>query len=181
MDSSAYASGKHILDFNDCGWWLKLLCGAPVTTGTGPYTHVFTVTLDQRLSAMLEFVIGATGSEKFSQFLGMSLNELGWNVMDGDQSFTTGLIGAVEVKPFPTAVFDVAAAARYPKSRSCTKRGNIYDVLNASTLGGITKASIAITNDMSGDPLANGEEGRSEEHTSELQSLMRISYDVFCL
>src|SRR3546814_7232971 len=24
-------------------------------------------------------------------------------------------------------------------------------------------------------------EGRSEEHTSELQSLMRISYDVFCL
>src|SRR3546814_3507412 len=26
-----------------------------------------------------------------------------------------------------------------------------------------------------------GEPGRSEEHTSELQSLMRISYDVFCL
>src|SRR3546814_3976386 len=26
-----------------------------------------------------------------------------------------------------------------------------------------------------------GESGRSEEHTSELQSLMRISYDVFCL
>src|SRR3546814_9233346 len=27
----------------------------------------------------------------------------------------------------------------------------------------------------------NGQEGRSEEHTSELQSLMRISYAVFCL
>src|SRR3546814_18419138 len=26
-----------------------------------------------------------------------------------------------------------------------------------------------------------GDEGRSEEHTSELQSLMRISYAVFCL
>src|SRR3546814_9774133 len=26
-----------------------------------------------------------------------------------------------------------------------------------------------------------GEHGRSEEHKSELQSLMRISYDVFCL
>src|SRR3546814_9301971 len=25
------------------------------------------------------------------------------------------------------------------------------------------------------------EDGRSEEHTSELQSLMRITYDVFCL
>src|SRR3546814_2966750 len=30
------------------------------------------------------------------------------------------------------------------------------------------------------DPAA-GDDGRSEEHTSELQSLMRISYPVFCL
>src|SRR3546814_9383790 len=30
-----------------------------------------------------------------------------------------------------------------------------------------------------GDPV--GDRGRSEEHTSELQSLMRISYAVFCL
>src|SRR3546814_3620169 len=29
--------------------------------------------------------------------------------------------------------------------------------------------------------VANKPEGRSEEHTSELQSLMRISYAVFCL
>src|SRR3546814_8831327 len=28
---------------------------------------------------------------------------------------------------------------------------------------------------------AGGNDGRSEEHTSELQSLMRISYAVFCL
>src|SRR3546814_2428549 len=28
---------------------------------------------------------------------------------------------------------------------------------------------------------ARAQEGRSEEHTSELQSLMRISYAVFCL
>src|SRR3546814_3693105 len=30
-------------------------------------------------------------------------------------------------------------------------------------------------------PLVNALPGRSEEHTSELQSLMRISYAVFCL
>src|SRR3546814_2871317 len=30
------------------------------------------------------------------------------------------------------------------------------------------------------DALADGEHRRSEEHTSELQSLMRISYAVFC-
>src|SRR3546814_8506543 len=33
------------------------------------------------------------------------------------------------------------------------------------------------------DPIGieGGDHGRSEEHTSELQSLMRISYDVVCL
>src|SRR3546814_5167044 len=32
-----------------------------------------------------------------------------------------------------------------------------------------------------GNPVENGNSVRSEEHTSELQSLMRISYAVFCL
>src|SRR3546814_2695572 len=32
-----------------------------------------------------------------------------------------------------------------------------------------------------GNDTLDGGEGRSEEHTSELQSLMRISYAVFCL
>src|SRR3546814_2198925 len=35
--------------------------------------------------------------------------------------------------------------------------------------------------DRSGVEQAEQEAGRSEEHTSELQSLMRISYAVFCL
>src|SRR3546814_8714823 len=32
-----------------------------------------------------------------------------------------------------------------------------------------------------GSPYGPGDHGRSEEHTSELQSLMRNSYSVFCL
>src|SRR3546814_10051878 len=48
-----------------------------------------------------------------------------------------------------------------------------------------TQAARTTRRDMQGDPLgADGvaERGpRSEEHTSELQSLMRISYAVFCL
>src|SRR3546814_2262534 len=35
--------------------------------------------------------------------------------------------------------------------------------------------------DAKGEDAGPGEAGRSEEHTSELQSLMRISYAVFCL
>src|SRR3546814_5694376 len=37
------------------------------------------------------------------------------------------------------------------------------------------------TGDDPPDPLARAPRERSEEHTSELQSLMRISYAVFCL
>src|SRR3546814_9370392 len=36
-------------------------------------------------------------------------------------------------------------------------------------------------NDASAEPRPRRHEHRSEEHTSELQSLMRISYAVFCL
>src|SRR3546814_1379399 len=46
--------------------------------------------------------------------------------------------------------------------------------------GSITKEEAAAAR--KGPPIgAGGMAGRSEEHTSELQSLMRISYAVFCL
>src|SRR3546814_4024553 len=44
----------------------------------------------------------------------------------------------------------------------------------AASLGDVRLISL-------GDYVLNGGEVRSEEHTSELQSLMRISYAVFCL
>src|SRR3546814_4260423 len=50
------------------------------------------------------------------------------------------------------------------------------------------RAAVALPRDFSADPFEDGRHGnpaamrrRSEEHTSELQSLMRISYAVFCL
>src|SRR3546814_9785553 len=62
------------------------------------------------------------------------------------------------------------------------------DELRALFLGFITRAKIAVLNlDADETPLlaarlpAEQVLSRSEEHTSELQSLMRISYAVFCL
>src|SRR3546814_7335954 len=49
-------------------------------------------------------------------------------------------------------------------------RGLVMAVSMAKELG-VTKIAMP----------TNGNAGRSEEHTSELQSLMRISYAVFCL
>src|SRR3546814_1341134 len=43
------------------------------------------------------------------------------------------------------------------------------------------QVAIEIIGDAGQDVAAEGEPARSEEHTSELQSLMRISYAVFCL
>src|SRR3546814_9552942 len=49
-------------------------------------------------------------------------------------------------------------------------------------LGGIADIVERITRDaLRTDDQAAGRNGRSEEHTSELQSLMRHSYAVFCL
>src|SRR3546814_1679923 len=45
--------------------------------------------------------------------------------------------------------------------------------------GAMSQAASSLGN--AGNALGNALGGRSEEHTSELQSLMRISYAVFCL
>src|SRR3546814_6532613 len=46
---------------------------------------------------------------------------------------------------------------------------------------GIRIREVEVNEDGSVWLLTDGKDGRSEEHTSELQSLMRISYAVFCL
>src|SRR3546814_6207687 len=58
------------------------------------------------------------------------------------------------------------------------------DVLSVIGLDGITRARRTGTKASSGEDLRGMQVmkvQRSEEHTSELQSLMRISYAVFCL
>src|SRR3546814_6749874 len=60
----------------------------------------------------------------------------------------------------------------------CSPTSNIDDQAIASMTGGV--ASGAVAGAVTADPAAP-RSARSEEHTSELQSLMRISYAVFCL
>src|SRR3546814_4120797 len=63
-------------------------------------------------------------------------------------------------------------------------RSNSVSGRSASTTGSAGRAEgWAIQSRSAGGAFASGSlrSGRSEEHTSELQSLMRISYAVFCL
>src|SRR3546814_1663583 len=64
------------------------------------------------------------------------------------------------------------------RQRISTPAGNYEATLDA--LCGLAKRleAAAAVGEL---PIGVGSPGRSEEHTSELQSLMRISYAVFCL
>lgn len=151
VDETFSASLTSILCLNDIGHWLTLLLGAPVTTGTGPYTHTFTLDLAARPYALLELSYAA----RFRRFLDVFANKMSWSVIEGDQNMKLELIPSVEVSPRPSATFDAAPTA-LAKNRACAKGGNVYDVSGASTLGKITKADVEISNDLDPQRLADG-------------------------
>src|SRR3546814_8590507 len=75
----------------------------------------------------------------------------------------------------------VAVFAVYPFAAEMFRQGDIPKRLVPATIG---LGAITFTMDaMPGTPQIQNiiPTSRSEEHTSELQSLMRISYAVFCL
>src|SRR3546814_4658971 len=78
-------------------------------------------------------------------------------------------IGATQT--FPTSTGELSLHADY----SYISRQYFNPVTAAPGASAEVKAAYAEQNALSDTP------GRSEEHTSELQSLMRISYAVFCL
>src|SRR3546814_3868758 len=62
------------------------------------------------------------------------------------------------------------------RSRSPRRRSPARNVESHRSHGGFGLVRGQTADELRGNPM-----GRSEEHTSELQSLMRISYAVFCL
>src|SRR3546814_2639956 len=91
--------------------------------------------------------------------------------------------------PYTTLFRSTCANASWPAPRPTASRARIKgDVVRylarpssppPSSCSGLTRASRATAPSLALDPRLG--DRRSEEHTSELQSLMRISYAVFCL
>src|SRR3546814_8863181 len=75
----------------------------------------------------------------------------------------------------PLFTLDVTVSTR-PLAVSSAVSSSTLRVSSALTLN-----SSALRRSRTGSPVGAGGTARSEEHTSELQSLMRISYAVFCL
>src|SRR3546814_9730879 len=91
----------------------------------------------------------------------------------------SGLVALVIAAPF---VVGVAVADPGPEGESVF---TFQDREINESSGLVVLDDVAVTVNDSGDSsrifVVSPDEGRSEEHTSELQSLMRISYAVFCL
>src|SRR3546814_7147520 len=87
--------------------------------------------------------------------------------------------------PVPRHQFDFAGAADDELARSAVYRDQIDAI--AVMVGIVKLLRAALDRDrptvdqLLSRPFLRRQLGRSEEHTSELQSLMRISYAVFCL
>src|SRR3546814_1558331 len=81
--------------------------------------------------------------------------------------YTTLFRSAEYGKPFASVAVDEQARLAYLLKREY--RQNTYDEATGTVTVTDRRAQ------------AMADTGRSEEHTSELQSLMRISYAVFCL
>src|SRR3546814_7665053 len=81
------------------------------------------------------------------------------------------------------ATLDAGAVAQYEaKAHESTLTGFLLEIIPTTFVSALTEGSILqalFAAILFG--LALSHAGRSEEHTSELQSLMSISYAVFCL
>src|SRR3546814_1258846 len=97
----------------------------------------------------------------------------------------TNALPTVNARIYPRGGLDILSRDEVARLRDAS-RGGMHDLLRRCTLAVLTTGST------SDDPRAAQElypdfdievrqQDRSEEHTSELQSLMRISYAVFCL
>src|SRR3546814_4279194 len=101
----------------------------------------------------------------------------GLNIADV-QAIVSGAIGGETIGETVEGLARYPISVRYPRELRDSLEGlRTLQILTPSgqqiTLGTVASVSIA-----EGPPMLKT---RSEEHTSELQSLMRISYAVFCL
>lgn len=82
------------LDVTNIGYWLKLLMGAPTTSGVGPYTHTFEAA-NSTPSVSLE--CGFTDNDDYFIFSGCKINSFSMNIaVDTVLTADISLLGSAE-------------------------------------------------------------------------------------
>src|SRR3546814_8434538 len=109
-----------------------------------------------------------------------------WCILDVSPTyFAERLSAAVDIRHFWVGMAKVPVLAIVIALAGCrhglSVRGDVEDLGGRVTVAVVQALFAIILLDAAFAILFNVLEIRSEEHTSELQSLMRISYAVFCL
>ena len=128
------------IDVRAVGFWLKGLFGAPVTTGTGPYTHVFTSGGDLP-SLALELGFTGFATPSYEKKLGVKLGELSFEMQRSGPAEAT--ISAIAQGETVGAVTASAAPENFALARFSNSGGEIRQggTFMANVTGGSFKFS----------------------------------------
>ena len=135
-DVTVNGSIKMPFDLRNSGFWLKGLLGAPVTTGTGTYTHTFNSTLSVLPSLSLEIGHPQLSSPKFYSHAGTKLGdcEIGLSRSGGVQA-TINAIARKEVQASSTLDASPTALAFRKFMRgngSVTVGGSSFEIMSGT-------------------------------------------------
>ena len=111
------------LDVQGTGWWLTGLFGAPVTTGTGPYTHVWQSGADTIPSYTVEIGHPKLVTPVFFRHTGVVFDSLNFEM--GLEGPANGKIAVVAQGETSAGTTVDAAPSRYTLQRFSQGRGSI--------------------------------------------------------
>ena len=142
---SVTGNAKVPIDAIAFGYWLKLIFGQPVVTGTGPYVHTFT-------SGGLDATMFSATFEKAFPLIGKYYHPSGVRAdgftisttPSGASEATIPLIGLVE--PVPVAASLVVTPIIYSLARFMQMSGQV--LLGNTALAGVTAGSINFSNNI---------------------------------
>lgn len=131
------------IDVQGFGWWSRGLFGAPTTTGTGPYTHVYTTGADLP-SVALEIGHVKLSTPKFERHKGVKFGALAFEMArSGAANATLSLVAQGETNP--TTASD-ASPTSYTLTRFNRSRGTIK--IGGSPVASVTGGRIAFSNNL---------------------------------
>jgi len=167
------------VDLRGIGFWLRLLMGAPVTTGSGdPYTHVFK-SGGALPSAALELTHTQFATPYRAMAAGVKANTLQCTLArTGPSNATIGLIAQGET--YPEAAEDADPLDAYALTRFNQGRGQIK--LGGSQLANVTGGGFSFSNNLEAvetirpDGLIDGAD--ETEATCELSIDVRFGSDA---
>jgi hypothetical protein len=129
------------VDLNNFGFWLRQTFGAPVTTGSGPYTHTFTSGAWSLPSAAIEMQMPDVPD--FNMVTGAVVNQMSIPLTrQGHIQATMGMMARNAVKATSTAAGSLSTA--HPLLRFLQRHGTLSR--DGSALANIVSATLTYMN-----------------------------------